>query len=527
MKRLLPLLAVVAVPVALALALSAAAGQTPQSVEKASETRQASVDVARALAITRGGKPVVAGVSRKGSRYTWALARYRANGSLDPSFGAGGRVLTLIPQGRLAPYGPMAVATQADGKVVVAGGGGFRLARYTVRGRLDPSFGRNGRVLTDFSSVGGSGPFSIAASVAVAPDGKLVAAGWTGNDLARLALARYTARGQLDQSFGQGGKVVLGNRAALTAAAVEPGGKIVALGFIGQDKGPPTVVVLRFTAAGELDPSFGQGGEVRVDSLADVSYTFLLQPDGKIVVAGDLGFRAGGRAVLVRYTGDGALDPSFGTDGEVMVGDRPESLSALALEPDGKLVVAGVILPDPSGGCPCTFLLARYTQNGSLDPSFGQGGTALTNIPLSAAAIQADGKIVTGATSQNDFIVARYLSSGGIDASFGSGGRVATGFGPAWRTWLASLSAERASSGALVRWRTAAEFDLRGFNVYREQNGVRSLANRGLIRAKGAGLAASYVFHDGRATRSTRRYWLEEVTVDGNVRRFGPIAVTR
>ncbi|HSB38875.1 MAG TPA: hypothetical protein VLD13_07285 [Gaiellaceae bacterium] len=138
----------------------------------------------------------------------------------------------------------------------------------------------------------------------------------------------------------------------LTAVAVEPDGKIVALGRSGQPMGPPTVLVLRFTTGGQLDPGFGQGGQVPVDSLADVSSTLLLQPDGKIVVAGDLGFAAGGRAVLVRYTGDGALDPGFGTGGEVTVSEGPENLSALALEPDGKLVAAGMILPDPSEGVP-------------------------------------------------------------------------------------------------------------------------------------------------------------------------------
>ena len=140
MKRVLSSSLLLAIPLLLLLAFSAAAGQAQQSPRKASKPLQVNVDVARALAITRGGKPLVAGVSRKGSRRAWALARYRANGSLDPSFGAGGRVLTLIQPGQIEPYGPLAVAIQADGKVVVAGGGGFRLARYTVRGRLDPSF---------------------------------------------------------------------------------------------------------------------------------------------------------------------------------------------------------------------------------------------------------------------------------------------------------------------------------------------------------------------------------------------------
>jgi uncharacterized delta-60 repeat protein len=519
--------AVLAVLAAGSLAAAGPASFRPQSTQKASETPQVSVDVARSLAI-RDGKPVVAGLSRKGSRYAWALARYRTNGRLDPSFGSGGRVLTLFPLGGLAPEGALAVATQADGKVVAAGGGGFALARYTVRGRLDPSFGRNGRLLTDFSSVPGGGPLGIAASVAVTAEGKIVAAGWTvRRDLASggAALVRYSARGRPDTSFGEGGKVVLSSYGGLTAVAAEPDGKIVALGWIGQPMGLPTVVVLRFTSGGELDPSFGQGGQVRVDSLADVSSSFLLQPDRKIVVAGNLGFRAGGRAVLVRYTGDGTLDPSFGTGGEVVASDGPENLSALALEPDGKLVAAGVIPSSPSVGGPGTFIVVRYTQNGSLDPSFGQGGTMLKAFPLNTAAVQADGKIVTAGNNEGDFVLARYTSSGSLDPRFGSGGRVVTAFGPAWSTKLASLSATRANGVVVVRWRTASEFDARYFNVYREQNGSRLRRNRALLRAKGADLAASYSFRDRRAPRSARRYWLQEVTVAGNLRWFGPVTV--
>ncbi|HSB38876.1 MAG TPA: delta-60 repeat domain-containing protein [Gaiellaceae bacterium] len=151
----------------------------------------------------------------------------------------------------------------------------------------------------------------------------------------------------------------------------------------------------------------------------------------------------------------------------------------------------------------------------------------LKAVPLGAAAVQADGKIVTAGSCEGDFTVARYTASGGLDPGFGSGGKVMTDFGSAWGTRLASLSATRASRGVLVRWRTASEFDLRRFRLYRGQNELRRLANRGLIRAKGAGLAASYAFHDRRATHSIRRYWLREVTVDGNLRWYGPVTVRR
>jgi uncharacterized delta-60 repeat protein len=313
-------LAVAALAVLAAGSLAAAgpASFGSQSTQKASETTQASVDIGRALAITRDGKPVVAGLSRQGSRYAWALARYRADGRLDPSFGSGGRVLTLFPLGGLAPEGALAVATQADGKVVVAGGGGFALARYTVRGRLDASFGHNGRVLTDFSSVPGGGPLGIATSVAIAADGKIVAAGFSGSRtaLAEGALARYTARGKLDPSFGQGGKVVtaLGAQGTLLdAAGLQPDGKILVVGTTNLPAGI-AVVVARFTSGGELDPSFGEAGRVVVDSLTRAS-GLVVQPDGKIVVAGYLDYAAGFpgfRSVLARYTADGKLDPSFG-----------------------------------------------------------------------------------------------------------------------------------------------------------------------------------------------------------------------
>jgi uncharacterized delta-60 repeat protein len=540
-------LAVAALAVLAAASLAAAnPASGPQSVQKASETPQVSVDVARSLTVTPDGKPVVAGLSRKGSRYTWAIARDNGDGKLDPSFGKGGRVLTGFGGGTA-----YAVATQTDGKLLVAGAGdidskgdsGFALARYTVRGHLDPSFGSNGRVLTAFAKIPGD-KYSLARVIAVAlqPDGKIVAGGWSGGiDFRDFALARYTARGRLDPSFGQGGKVVnaLGSQhqAQLAAAALQPDRKIVAVGRALLPTGGATVVA-RFTTRGELDPSFGQGGRVLTEagSLDDAPTVVVVQPGGGIVVAGSSNGASGGRFTLLRYTAEGKLDPSFGAGGEVTTDVDPghscdplagpcsgEVLLALASEPDGKLVAAGM-------GRGPYFALARYSKDGSLDPSFDQGGTVLADslgAVLSGVAIQADGKIVTAGTSHGDFALARYTDSGSLDTGFGSGGRSVTAFGPAWRTKLASLSATRVSSGVLVRWRTASEFDARGFYLYRDQNGRRLPANRALIRAKGAGPGAAYSFRDRGAPGSTRRYWLQEVTVDGSLPWLGQIIVRR
>src|SRR5438094_2323478 len=170
----------------------------------------ASIDIAYALAAQPDGKIVAAGLSATSGRNEVALDRYAPDGTLDRSFGTGGRLVTDF---RSPNSLATALATQADAKVVVAGYADisaslhgryeFALARYTRQGTLDLSFGRNGRVLTHF---GGRRSSSGVNAVAIQSDGNLVAAGFGSG----FALARYTARGTLDRSFGRSGKVVVG-----------------------------------------------------------------------------------------------------------------------------------------------------------------------------------------------------------------------------------------------------------------------------------------------------------------------------
>jgi uncharacterized delta-60 repeat protein len=159
------------------------------------EGRSSSVDAATALAVGQDGKPVVAGVSGRHGRSQMALARYTTRGSPDRSFGVGGKALTSFGSGTKSSAVARAVALQADGKVVLAGdaSGNFALARYTARGRLDPSFGQNGKVVTHFGS---RRSVSEVEALAIQPDGKIVAVGgWSGAaGLSRFALARYTSR---------------------------------------------------------------------------------------------------------------------------------------------------------------------------------------------------------------------------------------------------------------------------------------------------------------------------------------------
>jgi uncharacterized delta-60 repeat protein len=204
------------------------------------------------------------------------------------------------------------------------------------------------------------------------------------------------------------------------ALVLQPDGKLVAAGSAGP-AGAADFALARYLPDGRPDPTFGMGGRVTTDfgASVDEAFALVLQPDGKLVTAGlsvDGGTFDG---ALARYLPDGRLDPTFGTGGKVTTdlgGD--ERFSALVLQPDGKLVAAGTVL-------------ARYLPDGQLDPSFGTGGTVT---PGGAALIlQPDGKLVVagsaGAFGDTNFLLMRYLPDGRLDPTFGMGGTVTTDFG--------------------------------------------------------------------------------------------------
>jgi uncharacterized delta-60 repeat protein len=222
------------------------------------------------------------------------------------------------------------VSIQRDGKIVAVGSEheGFLVARYTARGRLDRSFGRNGTASTKLAS------FSVGNAVAIQPDGEIVVVGDAALD---FGITRYTAAGKLDRSFGDGGKVVTNIGLSkesdgsmypsddhAVAVAIQRDGKLVVAGS-SNALGPPDVrnfALVRYTGDGRLDPSFGNGGKVLTHFVRS-SYPegIVIQPDGKIVAAGG----GAGYFVLARYTPDGKLDPTFGRGGKVQTTLRPGS----------------------------------------------------------------------------------------------------------------------------------------------------------------------------------------------------------
>ncbi len=225
------------------------------------------------------------------------------DGSLDPTFSTDGKVTTDFAGGFDEAF---AVALQPDGKIVAAGGAvvgsspfDFALTRYNPDGSLDPTFGTDGKATTDF------GGTDEALAMALQPDGKIVAAGqaFTGSspDFAvDFAVARYNPDGSLDSTFGTGGKVTtdFAGFDAARAVALQPNGKIVAAGGSSFD-----FAVARYKKHGSLDPSFGPGGKVTTDfaSSTDVARAVALQPDGKIVAAGDAATGTSFDFALARY----------------------------------------------------------------------------------------------------------------------------------------------------------------------------------------------------------------------------------
>jgi uncharacterized delta-60 repeat protein len=353
-----------------------------------------------------------------------------APGELDASFGTGGTVITSFGGADVAS----AVAIQPDGKLVVAGRTNiagntvFALARYNANGGLDPAFGTGGLVTTDFGST------DQAFAVALQPDGKIVTAGRRGSD---VIVARYNANGTPDALFGPTntpGRVVtnFGATEQALALVLQPDGKIVVAGRTNKPapSGNFDFALARYEAAGTLDLTFGTLGLVTTDfgGSVDRAFAMALQPDGKLVVVGD----SDANFALARYNPDGSLDAGFGSGGKVITSfGGIDQASAVSLQPDGKIVVAG----QTDTGISIDFALARYNPDGSLDGAFGSGGRITTNFTGtsddlgSAVALQSDGKIVVGGTSDDNFALARYTPAGILDTTFGSAGLVTTNLG--------------------------------------------------------------------------------------------------
>ena len=313
-------------------------------------TFDSSGDDLNAIALQADGKIVAAG-SIHGTAFL--LARFNADGSVDQTFGDNGSVQTTFGD---PTAGAGDAVLQADGKIIVAGVSGagpyselndFALARYNADGSLDQSFGTGGKVITHFPGVTNTG--STATCVALQPDGKLVVGGTYKNEGTphQFALARYNSNGTLDSTFGQSGKVMtfVGAGDAFSFALVlQSNGRIVLAGYSytqGHD-----FSLVGYGSNGTLDSTFGNGGFMATDfsgASDDIAYAMTMQSDGKLVVGGRTGDYPSFDFGVARYSSDGQLDQSFGTGGKVTtdIGSADYGY-AVALQRNGKFVLAGI-----------------------------------------------------------------------------------------------------------------------------------------------------------------------------------------
>ncbi len=397
-------------------------------------------DIVQAVAIQLDGRVVVAGTvwhadgSRPFDVSDFGVARYNPDGTLDMSFGNGGKVSTDFYSRQDQAF---AVAIQPDGKIVVAGiaatdnaNGDFALARYNPNGTLDTTFDGDGKVTTTLSLAD-----DFAYAMALQADGKIVLAGRSVVDFGQrqldFALARYNPDGSLDSGFDGDGLVFTNffNSSDIAfALAIQPDGRLVAAGPIGTTTSTDFGVA-RYNTDGSLDVTFGTLGKATVDLVQDdEARSVILQQDGRIVVGGYVAASGGTYNFgLARLNVNGTIDGSFGAGGKVITDflGRNDLLLGLALQANGKLVAAGSVTN--TANTDLDFALARYNPDGSLDAGFGNGGKVMTPIQNSAdtaraVAIQRDGKIIAagnanvggGTFEAEDFAVTRYLGDAGL-----------------------------------------------------------------------------------------------------------------
>jgi uncharacterized delta-60 repeat protein len=405
-----------------------------------------------AVAVGSDGKTYGAGYITENGDQAMAVARLTDKGVLDTTFGTNGIASVNVAAGGKTAELARAVIVQSNGKVVISGpierdvaatGDAARdtdiaVARFDTAGKLDPTFGTNGvakhdlgtgRVTTGTSFVGDNawGLGNLAGDKIVVFGSKM-ADGPAYRADSDFVVVGLTNTGALDTAFGSGGKVIVDNNESADNPRnllVQPDGKIVAIGY-SNIQGVVQPVLIRLSAAGVLDSSFGKGGVATAQVLPGVAeaYNVSMQGDSYILAGYGRGADTTEKVDLVaqRFKKDGTWDSSFGTNGLVRIDiakedDRARNVMVL---PDGRILAAGSGKRDATN---INAMLVLLTKDGAQDPSFGENGVVISDLggPADAwygLALSADKKSVivagykgTDATSggNDDAVVARVL----------------------------------------------------------------------------------------------------------------------
>ena len=376
----------------------------------------------RDVLVQPDGKTVVVGAVVAGEHPEMFAARYLPDGSPDPSFGTNGVVTVYLTQ---SDWG-VAAALQGDGKILITGQSysDFGVVRLNRDGTPDADFGTAGRVVTD---LGGFNDEAI--GLTLDAQGRILVTGTTiSSTYARwvCGTVRYLENGQLDADFGVGGVVVTSVGTAGDSAgysvAVQTSGRVVVGGVVYSPDVGTHMALVGYTSEGQLDPTFGDNGMV-TDPAGSEIHRVRIQPDGKILAAGGV--------QVSRFLEDGDPDTDFATGGRftTTVGQTP----GLAVQSDGKIVVAAT-------SASSDFATLRLTAGGELDPTYGDGGVALTDLGGYESAYGLallpdgnldgveDGVVVAGESfsspTGDQIAVASFLPDGSPDPAFGGDGAI-------------------------------------------------------------------------------------------------------
>ncbi|KAB1156722.1 T9SS type A sorting domain-containing protein [Flavobacterium luteum] len=319
-------------------------------------------DAILAIAIQTDDKIVAVGNTSNFNLYNFldvAMARYNKDGTLDTSFGVGGKVFTDFDG-----FSDSAtdVKIQNDGKIVLCGKtnftdgstyppeyssqhGNFILARYNTNGTLDTTFGSNGKVVLSFGD-NNNGDFGN--SLLLTDDQEIIVSGISNQ---MVAVAKFDSKGNLDPSFGVNGtvKTDIGLSGSslidVTSMKFQKGGKFIVAGekYTSFNEGK-AFMMLRYNANGDLDTTFGNQGKVFTEFTYsnDTAYQILFQPDSKIILVG----RAFGASLaMTRYSEDGVLDLTFATSGKYYYKNTDPNPVVTAYDaiylPTNQILVAG------------------------------------------------------------------------------------------------------------------------------------------------------------------------------------------
>lgn len=336
---------------------------------------------------------------------------------------------------------------QSDGRIVTAGytGNDFAVSRYLKSGTLDTTFNTTGKVTTAVSG----GAADAIYGVALDSLGNIVVAGYVANATNDVALARYTSTGALDTTFDTDGiftTTFSSGAERAHAVAVDSSNRVLIAGYTQGTS--DDILTARFTTTGALDSTFSTNAfDIQGGSRSDIGYAITIQSDNKILTAGiDATTGANSDMYVIRYLTTGALDTSLDTDGLLTINcsSKVDGANAIAVQSDGKIVVGGYVEGD-------NFAIARVSTTGALDTTFGTTGKIITSVSttqndrIQGVALQTDGAIVAVGYMNNgttdDFAVVRYLSNGTLDTTFDTDGM--------WTNDFVASAGDRANAVAI------------------------------------------------------------------------------